>query len=1505
MFFRTTLTSGHDEELSLSMNYAITSGATWRMTSGSIVDGWNDYSYADSTWTEVTLGSETLSASGTQYFRKQFVGIANMAAYEVALYYKSGVIAYINGAEVYRDNMPDTAVSPSTAATGSYTDIGYHGFIRPGSEVSAQQMILAVEVHFVSPQTGVDFNAYVATLAPSTPSESCFIYGYDTTITSTGGYNSAYLFDFGTTTSFQVSPSLLPVTVSFTFDGFKPFINGIRMWPYAYASYLPDSFKFQGSNDNQAWTDVISVSGAVYTNSVYHFYNGYFSASLFNHYRLNIESCNAVSINIYEFQPLICATSTPTEIVYTPNTFTFWAVFEEIYIRPDVTEFTSCTSTALPEGLTLDPTTCAISGVITTSLPVTTVTVTSVTNGVTYTGSFSFSVNLCSGTVLNILRTYKGSAYNEAFDIKDASTEEVILSVSSNSGQGSNEDWTTVVCATGSKYTVSVSSTTAAWAADSYLYVRSVLSGTQMETILRLHYDTYGGFATSRTFNVQYAFDVHSNWYFKHGVVDSDWYSGSSIDGWTEGNDSNFSNSTNQIQLYKKTFTVSDISNIAGFVLSLKFKYGCVVFMNGVEAYRKGFSDATVSTSSFSDNIYTQVMYRQVSLPIKAVQTEDMAEANYIQQGSNTIAIALIAANENQKEAIFDGALRLMGSDSESRVFDYTVSYSTMYGYPSYIFNQYYSYYAYYYYCSTNYVSIIFNNDRHEWINSVTLKLHYQQEESQPRQFVVKARDGSGEYTTLTTVSGLTWSQVGQAMVIYFQNNKAYSEYRFQDLGTGNTADCYWEFNSLDLKSLCTTMTVPELAYPSTTIFKDIEMGEIYPNSEYYYDFQIAPDLPPGITLNPNTGMISGTASAEMATTSYAITAKKWSGGTSTAIFSLTVDVCTGGRSLITLVVRTDNFPSEGSYKLYQGVGTSGSVVAEISEFKVEAGLNYGDFCLDDGLYTIQLLDANSDGWITPSGYYLTVDLGAMIFELGHMPAGVASVSTMFSSYLPFQIEYTEWKISFETVPNWNTVDFDDSAWDMEKAINIGTNEKVTTYIRKEVSIPDINTYMALNIRMKYSGGVAAYFNGVLVARFNLQENFDENTVSLEVHDATTFSKFHVLMTVVEAVTGKNIMAFEIHQPVGQSSAIPVVFDATGVFGVNDCSVLVDSFAEVTAATVYQASELDILSLNPVTVGYLENVVGGYVEWTVENLEGTRFNSFAMQVPYGRTGLGFSLYLRYEKDEEYTSALEVLDQALVEKSRNRWSVPVGIAGFKELRYEIDVPASNYVYVSSFVLEYCKSSASGICPGIDGYPAVAEGEISPASCEMYYSGYSYRVCSNGQLGEVKTDKCKQKQPGNLAYSTYLFSLVVGTNVNIEAPTYDNIIERFYLSDGQTLPVGLVLNEKTGAITGVPTEEKIMYGYTIYGENQSGTTSVVINIVVKVGVCLSTGFCMATYVLYIIIAVVVVIIVVVIIIIVKVKSNSSSQPPKASGSVKPSASKKTLSKKSSAKTTAVKV
>ena len=73
-------------------------------------------------------------------------------------------------------------------------------------------------------------------------------------------------------------------------------------------------------------------------------------------------------------------------------------------------------------------------------------------------------------------------------------------------------------------------------------------------------------------------------------------------------------------------------------------------------------------------------------------------------------------------------------------------------------------------------------------------------------------------------------------------------------------------------------------------------------------------------------------------------------------------------------------------------------------------------------------------------------------------------------------------------------MEFDDAEWQSVKGGAMGNHVGTTAYIRREVTVPSLEDYSVLNVRVKYAGGVAVYFNGRLVARFNLAEGFDAST---------------------------------------------------------------------------------------------------------------------------------------------------------------------------------------------------------------------------------------------------------------------------------------------------------------------------------------------------------------------------------------------------------------------------
>ena len=118
---RTTLYAESSEEYVFSLYYPVMKNETWKSldSSSTIAADWFSPSFDDSTWSSVTLGS-ILPVAGAVYFRKVFSGAPGLAAYELEMNYMYGIVAYVNGVEVFRDHMDEGDVTPSTLSIDAY-----------------------------------------------------------------------------------------------------------------------------------------------------------------------------------------------------------------------------------------------------------------------------------------------------------------------------------------------------------------------------------------------------------------------------------------------------------------------------------------------------------------------------------------------------------------------------------------------------------------------------------------------------------------------------------------------------------------------------------------------------------------------------------------------------------------------------------------------------------------------------------------------------------------------------------------------------------------------------------------------------------------------------------------------------------------------------------------------------------------------------------------------------------------------------------------------------------------------------------------------------------------------------------------------------------------------------------------------------------------------------------------------------------------------------------------
>lgn len=151
-------TAEFTEEIVVPMN------GSWRFNqTGSAPANWFQPGFSDAGWTAglALLAAETAALPEpirtpltlgpmTFYFRTEFnfTGDTNGAEFFIEHVIDDGAVFYLNGQEIYRFNMPEGAVTPSTTATPGVSDAVLVGPIAmPASNLVPGRNVLAVEVH--------------------------------------------------------------------------------------------------------------------------------------------------------------------------------------------------------------------------------------------------------------------------------------------------------------------------------------------------------------------------------------------------------------------------------------------------------------------------------------------------------------------------------------------------------------------------------------------------------------------------------------------------------------------------------------------------------------------------------------------------------------------------------------------------------------------------------------------------------------------------------------------------------------------------------------------------------------------------------------------------------------------------------------------------------------------------------------------------------------------------------------------------------------------------------------------------------------------------------------------------------------------------------------------------------------------------------------------------------------------------------------------------------------
>ena len=230
------------------------------MLKGEPKKGWNNIDFDSSSW-EKTSGDLEYGnwQQNTVYFRYMFQ-VEEAIKYPLVQYgiwYKDGIIIYLNGEEVYRRNMPSGTIRHNTMASSMYQ--GYYQRVgsAPGYLLKDGSNVIAVEIHKHASTTGaVQFKGYanalqgdcVSRVSGGTITESSFYNRPD--------YSAAQAWDGLETTEWIENGSPAWTVYSYNFDRME-WVNRFVLVSSSNAERDPKEFHLYGSRDGMNWEELL------------------------------------------------------------------------------------------------------------------------------------------------------------------------------------------------------------------------------------------------------------------------------------------------------------------------------------------------------------------------------------------------------------------------------------------------------------------------------------------------------------------------------------------------------------------------------------------------------------------------------------------------------------------------------------------------------------------------------------------------------------------------------------------------------------------------------------------------------------------------------------------------------------------------------------------------------------------------------------------------------------------------------------------------------------------------------------------------------------------------------------------------------------------------------------------------------------------------------------------------------------------------------------------------
>ena len=1398
------------------MHYPLYHGAEWELSE------WNSSrkdpsaltSYCDSQeWTKMVIGNFTLSTAHTVYLRKQLTWSQKSAAYKLSLTYRYGIIVFMNGNEILRDNLPQGVIYKSTPATGGYEDYREQIYVRNSNEFGASTFSLCVELHWTQNDTEswkpiqVLFDAWLAELGKNPNSDCSFIPLSPVSIDNATDFSLSSFYEFSSNEG-MYSHSLRDAYTINTLEFYSPTIS----------CWMPQELTLYGVTRNKTCQKLIEVSNPIWTTS------GWTQFSTFNQYKdivwveLHVSSRNH-PIRIWEFRLGICGNSTYPSFQY-PNSPHFLTQ-DYIDLYPISSIYSHCTSLAtFPAGIELNYSDCHISGYyqgksiavelpIVAEFPIHSVTL------------VSLVIESCNSTVLLIKRVYGSSnAFYESLKLTDTYSNYNVFEIPAYSTQEPNATFTWYVCTNASILRVEMNSKVAQWW-DSNSYVEFWLH-TDLQNIflLQTRYDERSNGNPDHFLSLEIPIMAGSQWRYHYGTIIANW-NGIHFDdsNWNCSRVNQFPDSPNQLQFYRNTFYLNSLNEFIGFQLHLRCQYCFKIYVNGFLVQYYGIS-SIITEQTTCELQFDQVKYRSIMLTV----------CDYLQLGANVVSIVIVSPSEITRSS-FDCIVQMIATDAGSRAMplkqvltESRMSQSTqVIRNASLVFDGDMSTGIRITSCDPVEIEIEFSDNRCEFFNELVL---YSADDGLLRslsQFILDGRNAVNDsWERLMKMESLGWIYSGQSKIIPVYLPQCYRFFRFTNMSQKSQSICDWSLLEI-MFLLVHHIENDVLEYPIAFVPHSDPIVPLRPRQVGFSNY-VAQGLPSGVYIDSASGAIYG-SSLSSAEVRVIVTAEKAGYIPISTRFNLSFLTCDLDVFML-LDIHVLTFSTPHSFTLRVLTTSSVDLLRPIVQFTTGNDEFVYRLCVLPQSYSIQI---ESDPENQKDRIWIAVNHVTLIQgSFNHEGKYVFDLDATFEAIGGHSI----WTmLSTDTIPfDWNMDAFDDSMWQRTNMDGF-QSDTITVYFRRTVTIQQQDLELLMHVQMQFEGGIVAYMHGMKIALFNLPSSFDSTTYASSLHNYTKIETFSVNLVQSFVYPGTHVFSLEYHN--ARTTSLPTSCISVTIVTLREENTHYRN--SMTCSIVREGKTVPIYWRDPITPFFssspFEQALNEEFPTTSIHLPLYFFpQSYIQLTPNNQVRMrpqGIHLILEQSISmtillegltEEKWMRISLFNSSSEEVNKSLPQLLLGYSSFRMTFTTTEAVLMTRIVELSFTFN---SHASLRCPAVDSFLPAWDLDVSVIPCPENYTGYQYRRCMNGRFQKISLEECIMNEPSHLIYPQQVVRLLVPIDTISFTPSVQGVVNQFSIAP--SLPDWFSLDPNTGILEGTAMSPFDSQVFTITAENENGVTS----------------------------------------------------------------------------------